>query len=315
MRHGAFKIHPMHRFSNIVFVPLAKRNNPAAVRRVAELAERNKAELTVLGVVAEPSRWQRLLDQPQLDQAIQQAEQGKLVERLEQACEDIGYEGAKHVIETGSPATVIIEQVLKGGHDLVVVTSDEDREDHATIKRLLRACPCPVWVIRPSRARTLRVLAAVDPEPGHLELNRQVLALAGSLHLLYGGELHVAHGWQLEGEATMRNSAFTRLAPAEIDRLVAEEQQRHRAALDGLISTQDVEADWITHLVKGRPADVITELVADRRINLLVMGTVARAGFSGWLLGNTAELLLDEVSCSVVAVKPPDFVSPVALPA
>ena len=42
------------------------------------------------------------------------------------------------------------------------------------------------------------------------------------------------------------------------------------------------------------------------------MGTIARTGLPGVLIGNTAEKVLDDVHCSVVAVKPPGFVSPLS---
>ena len=58
---------------------------------------------------------------------------------------------------------------------------------------------------------------------------------------------------------------------------------------------------------------MLPELVARHRINLLVMGTVARDGVSGLIIGNTAETVLDVVRCSVLAVKPPGFVSPIRL--
>ncbi len=41
------------------------------------------------------------------------------------------------------------------------------------------------------------------------------------------------------------------------------------------------------------------------------MGTVARSGVWGALLGNLAERLLPELRCSVLAAKPADFHSPV----
>ena len=53
----------------------------------------------------------------------------------------------------------------------------------------------------------------------------------------------------------------------------------------------------------------------DRRgeaIDLLVLGTVARTGIAGYVIGNTAEAVLSQVTCSVLAVKPEGFVSPVA---
>ena len=47
------------------------------------------------------------------------------------------------------------------------------------------------------------------------------------------------------------------------------------------------------------------------QIGLVVMGTVARKGISGLLMGNTAEAILRSVDCSVLAVKPEGFVTPV----
>jgi len=41
------------------------------------------------------------------------------------------------------------------------------------------------------------------------------------------------------------------------------------------------------------------------------MGTVARTGISGFIIGNTAENILEEISCSLIALKPEGFVSPV----
>ena len=43
------------------------------------------------------------------------------------------------------------------------------------------------------------------------------------------------------------------------------------------------------------------------------MGTVGRHGLSGILIGNTAEDILSNVDCSVLALKPDGFVSPVRL--
>ena len=39
-------------------------------------------------------------------------------------------------------------------------------------------------------------------------------------------------------------------------------------------------------------------------VDLIVMGTVARSGISGALMGNTAESVLDRIGCAVLAVKP-----------
>lgn len=301
-------------FKNILFCPLGDKENPAAVRRVADLAARNDASLTLLGVIAEPSRLQQALHRDQYIDAIQKAERRAVSAKLARCAPKNGDVRTESRVVVGNPALSIIERVLVAEHDLVVVTSDEDDEDHATIKRLLRKCPCPVWVIRPTRARIHRVLAAVNPELSESGLNRTILQLAAFMVSLYGGELHVLHAWELYGEATMRSSAFLRTPSAEIDALLASARSSHREALNALLAESGVEEEpWQIHIHKGPPAGIVSEVVAKRRINLLVMGTVARTGVTGLIMGNTAETVLDNVRCSVIAVKPPGFVSPIAL--
>ena len=302
----------MHRFKNILFSPLGDKHNPAAVRRVAELASSNGAELTLFGAMDEPSVLQRALHTSEWLEAAQEAEAKAMSSKLARCAPHDPDVDVETVMAYGNRSLRIIEQVLASQHDLVVVTTDEDDEDHATIKRLLRKCPCPVWVIRRTRARTQRVLAAVDPAPANRELNRMVLELAASMVELHGGELHVVHAWELYGEATMRSSGFVRSSRAEIEALLSEEEAKHRNALDELLAIDGIaDQPWQTHLLKGPAPEVVQYVAAKNRINLLVMGTVARTGVRGLIIGNTAEAVVDNVRCSVIAVKPPGFVSPV----
>jgi nucleotide-binding universal stress UspA family protein len=129
---------------------------------------------------------------------------------------------------------------------------------------------------------------------------------------LNGGELHLLHAWELYGESAMRSSAFVRVSSSELAERVETERQAARDALDELLElTEMADRPWKVHLLKGPAAQVVPHVVAKRRVNLLVMGTVARVGVSAAVMGNTAERVLDEVSCSVIAVKPEGFVSPI----
>jgi nucleotide-binding universal stress UspA family protein len=62
---------------------------------------------------------------------------------------------------------------------------------------------------------------------------------------------------------------------------------------------------------RGEPEEVIPEYAVAGGIDLVVMGTVARSGIAGLLMGNTAERVLRKLPGSVLAVKPDGFVSPV----
>lgn len=176
----------MQRFTIILFSPVGRSDNPAAIRRVMDLARRNGARLTLLGTVPEPSRRHRMLSSAVLDAAIGSAARHDMTEPLERWCETADGVDIDIDVQTGNAALTVIGQVLASGHDLVVVTSDEDSEDHATSKRLVRKCPCPVWVIRPTRARIQRVLVAVDPEPDEVELDMGTVARTGISGLVMG---------------------------------------------------------------------------------------------------------------------------------
>ena len=67
------------------------------------------------------------------------------------------------------------------------------------------------------------------------------------------------------------------------------------------------------HLSDDLPDVAISRAIEENKIDLVVMGTIARGGLKQLLVGNTAERILPELSCSVLAVKPDDFVCPVQL--
>lgn len=69
----------------------------------------------------------------------------------------------------------------------------------------------------------------------------------------------------------------------------------------------------LTHLLKGAARKEIPALAKRLAIDCIVMGTVARTGIRGFIMGNTAETILEQIDCSVLAIKPPGFVTPVVL--
>ena len=67
------------------------------------------------------------------------------------------------------------------------------------------------------------------------------------------------------------------------------------------------------HLREGRSEAVIKQAITELNIDVLVMGSVARSGIPGLLIGNKAEKLLTTINCTVLTIKPDGFVSPVTL--
>jgi hypothetical protein len=59
-------------------------------------------------------------------------------------------------------------------------------------------------------------------------------------------------------------------------------------------------------LIEGEPERAIPHFIDRNGIDLVVMGTVARSGIRGLVMGNTAERVLQRLRGSVLAVKPRD---------
>ena len=186
-----------------------------------------------------------------------------------------------------------------------------------------------LWLIKQQKAGSFeRILAAVDiddayPEP-EMEtrdwLNTRILQLATSLAHAESVELHILHAWKAAGEDTLRGPLM-RTTDREVDTYV-ESIRQHReedltALIDKVMKTDEgplsLTPEPRIHLVKGRVRKAIPTLAAEIDADLVIMGTVARTGIPGFIMGNTAESVLSQIDCSVLAIKPVGFESPVKL--
>ena len=65
------------------------------------------------------------------------------------------------------------------------------------------------------------------------------------------------------------------------------------------------------HQLKGWAEERILAFVRAKAVDILVMGSLARTGVKGFIMGNTAEGIMKKLPCAQVALKPNGFVSPV----
>lgn len=316
----------MRRFKNILVVCEEPESDEALLKRAALIAKNNGAKVCIASTLdAEASELGRLLNglpgsgSQNAENALADYRRNQLQASADAFARD-GIETSTRILQ-GTPFIEIIKQVFRGGHDLLLKTasgrSDGYRRLFASVDlHLMRKCPCPVWIMQPSmRLAYDRILAAIDPDPDDFErdsISRLVLDLATSLKAIDQGSLHVLHVWHLYGEDAMRSSAFTKIPKHQIDSLVKEQEGKCRHKLDRLLSgySDRVEPSEV-HLIKGEAPEVVPAFAKENDVDVVVMGTVGRTGVQGLLIGNTAETVLNEVTCSVLAVKPPHFVSPV----
>jgi nucleotide-binding universal stress UspA family protein len=321
----------LQRFSNILLVVDEGTEYSAALKRGATLARKNQARLTVCAIVDTIPNEVRLGAIRITPRQVLDVTTAKKREWLEDTVNSAATDGVsidKKVL-VGKPFIEIIRQVLRNDHDLIIKCADADSSLReilfsSTDKHLMRKCPCPVWIVKPAeRQKYRRILAAVDQdpqEPAKDTLNRQILEMSTSLALAEYSEAHIVHAWEVFGESLLKSHKWD-FSEAEFNAMLEEEDAERRRWLKNLvehcgISTDTNNADDLDlhlHVVKGPAQFVVSELARELTVDLVVMGTVARTGIDGFFMGNTAESILGQLDCSVLTVKPPEFISPVTL--
>jgi len=303
-------------------------NDQAAFERAASLATSNQARLTVIEVMEPIPPFLTKLSPLLFRQAR--------IRRVETAQKQMRNSVTGRIdMETKIPEGIvfleIIREVLKNGQDLIVKSAEgtgtgEGALWSSTDLHLLRKCPCPVWLLKPSAPTKYQsILAAIDfdhndGDSANESLNRQILPMAASLALSEFYELHIVHAWTAYGESSLR-SGLAKIPEDKLNAYIEHERVKHQRLLDSAVAEYMAAIgrgtgnypDPQIHLIKGHARDAIPELANTLQTDLLVMGTVARTGIQGFLMGNTAETILKRVDCSVLAVKPEGFATPVTL--
>jgi nucleotide-binding universal stress UspA family protein len=168
--------------------------------------------------------------------------------------------------------------------------------------KLLRYCPGPVLMVKTDTPWTGGViLAAVDvgnSDAEHRTLHSGIVSHGYDIAALAKGTLHVisAH------PSPMLSAADPTFQLKETI------EARYREQCKAFQAEYDVSNDRL-HVEEG-PADVLIPYTADKlKAVVTVIGTVARTGLSGALIGNTAEVVLDTLESDVLVLKPDEIIA------
>lgn len=161
--------------------------------------------------------------------------------------------------------------------------------------QLLRQTPCPVLLVkRDSLWEGGKIMAAVDPlsrKKSCLQLNQSVLMMAELVSREAKAELQVVVSYSppMLGAEPVNQSANL-------------SEERAASAAKALLTSMQLEASAY-HLGEGPPEYWIPKVAEDQHAALVVIGTHGRDGIKGALLGNTAERILDRLSCDVLVLR------------
>ena len=288
----------MKRFKNILVVYGSAPGAEDALTQATVLARANRAKLTLIDTL------QPLTVTPALIKERRK--------RLECAVSHLKLDGVAQAscdILIGTESEEIITQVLRDKHDIVIASCEGGNIIHNTLYgntaiQLIRNCPCPVWLLKPDHSlQRGRLLAAIDPDPERpdcIPLNTKIMDLAASLSASYGAGLHVLHAWDVTGND--KDTLTSEVPDATREKLLDKHLTLHRERVEDLLSGYRLKRDGHKiHLPRDIPENAILNTVREEKIDLVVLGASAGAGF---LSGHAAETILDAVRGGVLTVRP-----------
>ena len=311
----------MKRFKNILLVADDRESGQEILARAVDLAIRNQAKLTLIKVISEVPHDYRVYITSLLPEEIMEIavrEHTLLLEKQIASFEKSIRIELKVVV--GREFIEIIKEVLRDQHDLVMKTARGMGGRlgvlfGSTAMHLLRKCPCPVWLVKAEQGQRYgQIMAAVDVDPATMnesDLNNKIMELATSLSRIENSKLHVVYTWEKPDLIYLTGEYDYSPSPAFI-KSCDEAKHMHIKWLKEFLA-QYKEEQYQEHILEGSAGRFLPEFAEQHQIDLIVMGTVCRTGIPGFFIGNTAEKILHRIDCSVLAVKPDGFVSPVQL--
>ncbi|MNJ17439.1 Universal stress protein E [compost metagenome] len=190
---------------------------------------------------------------------------------------------------------LVITQHLPDNPLLKAVLTPEDW-------KLLRYCPCPVLMVKTARPWTGgTILAAVDVDSsdvGHRVLHSGIVSHGYDIAQLASGTLHMMSAYPYP----LLSSSDPVLQNKEsIEAFYCEQCKR--------LQHEFHISDEHLHVEEGPPDVLIPYMAHKLEAALTVIGSVARTGLSGALVGNTAEMILNTLDSDVLVLKPDDVIN------
>lgn len=198
------------------------------------------------------------------------------------------------------PSTGVIQQVLRGKHDLLMVsTRDKSLAESllgSTTLEIMRRCPCPIWAVKPENNERKKIMVGIHfddkVEDRNNALNKELLKLSTLFNRATTEELHLVN---------------------VVKKLTPEIREQHLSDIKQLATTIDSNLQVTIEVLEGDVTKVLPDYAEKQSIALVMLGMLSRTGLMGFFIGNTAEKILDDLDCSVVTAKPNSFVSPISL--
>ncbi len=283
---------------------------PVVAGRAAALAKDFGAELCLAACVYDPYvAGERFADSPELAQAREALVQSRRIE-LEALADQLQTANLSvSVAATWSYPVYsgLVELAENLPADLLVAGTFH----HSRFERwgrvssdwaLLQHASCPILLVRGNAYSGYQnVLAAIDPMHAQDEqglLDAQILAAAGVFAGLHNARVQMLHCYLGDDQIPL-------VAPGAVAYYARQSSRAaHTRAVEALLARLGLSSDTL-RMESGDAGEVIARVAKDDAVDLVVMGAVSRSRLRRWLVGSTAERVLDRLDCDVLIVRPP----------
>jgi len=288
-----------------------------SVLKAAQLARASGAQLELFHAISAPL----YVDAYSYQQSLREIERGIHAERLGQLQAIAGKLRGKGLeisvtAQWDHPAyEAVVRHAIRTKASLIVADCHAKPHIlpgllHLTDWELLRMSPIPVLLVKNATPyKRPAILAAVDPSHAFakpLKLDGEILSVAGSVAGGLHGPLHAVHAYlPLPEEPISRRL----LSDTQRNKLNAQTQAAAGLNFERTVRTARIPKSRC-HLLPCHPIAAIEQTARKTHSAIVVMGAISRSGVRRFIFGNTAEYLLDSLSCDLLIVKPPKFSAP-----
>jgi universal stress protein E len=172
---------------------------------------------------------------------------------------------------------------------------------------LLRLSPVPVLLVKSAGVyRKPAILAALDPARSYSKpasLDQRILRTGEIFARQLHGALHAVHAYVPLSEPVLATGLLDEGTIAAVESAAVE---KATVRFERVLRSTDIPPRR-RHLVAQHPIEAIDDTAREVGSAIVVMGAVSRSGLKRFVIGNTAETLLDRLNCDLLILKPYGF--------
>jgi universal stress protein E len=286
-----------------------------AVLKAAQLARGYGAELELFHALTSPLYSDPILVREQGLDSLERDLRQQALRRLEAIADRLRVHSIKVKVsaEWDYPShEAIIRRAQAVKADLIVAACHAGRHRMPWLLRLtdwelVRLSAKPVLLVKnPRPYRRPAVLAAIDPSHAHekpLQLDKEILRTGKRLTEALRGSLHAVHAYARFPVHVPPEAA---LVPGTLEDLQKVAERAAKARFSRALRSVRI-ARSRQYLLAREPVNAIAEASRKCHSAIVVMGAMSRSGIKRLLIGNTAERILDDLSCDIMVIKPANF--------